>query len=226
MTYRSLDLATKSLAKHIISSRPSAIIPVLIPQSLELYCAWIATLKSGAAFCPVDVDVPTERLKFILDDTGATQVLTTSQYQIRFAEIEIETISVDDILRKINTDNKGARQSATFTPPSIPLENTAYVMYTSGSTGKPKGVPVPHASVTQSLLAHDEHVPHFKRFLQFASPTFDVSVFETFFPLFRGATVVTRHREHMLGDLPSTITQMQTDAAGTDTDRCRHIAAY
>ena len=211
MTYKSLDLSTNSLANHIASARPSAIIPVLIPQSLELYCAWIATLKSGAAFCPLDVDVPTERLKFTLDDTCATLVLTTSQYQIRLAEIGIETISVDDILEEI--DNSGAHQSATFTTLSIPQENTAYVMYTSGSTGTPKGVPVSHASVTQSLLAHDEHVPHFKRFLQFASPTFDVSVFETFFPLFRGATVVTRHREHMLGDLPGTITQMQIDAA-------------
>ena len=81
------------------------------------------------------------------------------------------------------------------------------------STGTPKGVTIPHNAVTQALLAHDEYVPTFNRFLQFAAPTFDVSVFETFFPLFRGATLVTRHREDMLGDLPGTLRGLAVDAA-------------
>ncbi|KAL2444536.1 Nonribosomal peptide synthase sidC [Exophiala dermatitidis] len=77
----------------------------------------------------------------------------------------------------------------------------------------PKGVMVSHLSVTQSLLAHDEHIPHFKRFLQFASPTFDVSIFEVFFPFFRGATLVGCDRERMLSDLPATIQLLDADAA-------------
>jgi ferricrocin synthase len=77
----------------------------------------------------------------------------------------------------------------------------------------PKGVKISHVAVSQALLAHDEHMPSFKRFLQFASPTFDVSVFETFFPLFRAATLVSRDREYMLADLPGTIRTMNVDAA-------------
>ena len=82
-----------------------------------------------------------------------------------------------------------------------------------GSTGVPKGVKISHKAVCQALLGHDEHIPIFSRFLQFASPTFDVSVFETFFPLFRGATLVSRDRESMLADLPGTIRAMKVDAA-------------
>lgn len=99
-------------------------------------------------------------------------------------------------------------RSKTFDPAA-----TAYVQYTSGSSGLPKGVRLSHHSVTQSLLAHDEHIPQFRRFLHFASPTFDVSIFEVFFPFFRGQTLVSCNRERLLSDLPGTIIQLNVDAA-------------
>jgi non-ribosomal peptide synthetase component F/aryl carrier-like protein len=89
----------------------------------------------------------------------------------------------------------------------------AYVMYTSGSTGRPKGVGISHLAATQSLLAHNDLIPHFNRFLQFASPTFDVSVFEVFFPFFRGATLIGSDREQMLLDISHVMTEMRVDAA-------------
>ncbi|KAJ4160312.1 non-ribosomal peptide synthetase nps2 [Fusarium falciforme] len=85
-------------------------------------------------------------------------------------------------------------------------------MYTSGSTGTPKGVGISHDAATQALLAHDRHIPSFSRFLQFAAPTFDVSVFEIFFPLFRGVTLVTVRRVEMLNDLPAVLRRMDVDA--------------
>lgn len=86
-------------------------------------------------------------------------------------------------------------------------------MYTSGSTGLPKAVCLSHSAVTQALLAHDRYIPQFSRFLQFASPTFDVSVFEIFFPWTRGATLVSCDRKRLLSDLPGTITELEIDAA-------------
>ncbi|KAH0111964.1 peptide synthetase, partial [Aureobasidium melanogenum] len=86
-------------------------------------------------------------------------------------------------------------------------------MYTSGSTGLPKAVCLSHRAVTQSLLAHNRFIPGFARFLQFASPTFDVSVFEIFFPWYRGSTLVSVERSRLLGDLPGTITSLNIDAA-------------
>ncbi|KAF9772216.1 non-ribosomal peptide synthetase nps2 [Fusarium sp. DS 682] len=91
-------------------------------------------------------------------------------------------------------------------------EDLAYVMYTSGSTGTPKGVGISHDAASQALIAHDRHIPAFSRFLQFAAPTFDVSVFEIFFPLFRGATLVSVRRVEMLDDLPGVLRAMRVDA--------------
>jgi ferricrocin synthase len=102
--------------------------------------------------------------------------------------------------------------SAGLSRDPIPQDHLAYVMYTSGSTGTPKGVGISHGAATQALLAHDRHLPHFKRFLQFAAPTFDVSVFEIFFPLFRGSTLVSIRRAEMLDDLPGVMRQMEVDA--------------
>lgn len=85
--------------------------------------------------------------------------------------------------------------------------------YTSGSTGQPKGVILSHSAATQAMLAHDQHIPSFSRFLQFANPTFDVSVFEIFFPLIRGATLVSCDRRQLLNDLPGTIIRLKVDGA-------------
>jgi non-ribosomal peptide synthetase component F len=62
-------------------------------------------------------------------------------------------------------------------------------------------------------LAHDRHIPDFNRFLQFAAPTFDVSIFEIFFPLFRERTIVSCSRIQMLNDLPGVISELEVDAA-------------
>ena len=87
----------------------------------------------------------------------------------------------------------------------------AYIMYTSGSTGLPKGVGVSHLAVTQSLFAHDLFLPPFERFMQFAAPSFDVSVFEIFFPLFKGKTLVGCQRQRLLNDLPGMINRLEVD---------------
>lgn len=70
-----------------------------------------------------------------------------------------------------------------------------------------------HSAASQALLAHDEHIPPFSRFLQFANPTFDVSVFEIFFPLYRGVTLVTCERRRLLNNLPGVINELKVDAA-------------
>lgn len=212
LSYAELYRASTSLAQQIsrwlegVKSGP-AVIPVFISQSPELYVALIAVLKAGKAFCPLSLDTPDERLEFMLKDLSATVVLTTSGRQPdAFRRTNVEPISVN--LNALLSEDEVRPNPVSGLPAS-----TAYVLYTSGSTGLPKAVSVSHRAVTQSLLAHDRHIPSFQRFLQFAAPTFDVSIFEIFFPLFRGKTLVGCSREHMLNNLPAVISDLRVDAA-------------
>jgi amino acid adenylation domain-containing protein len=182
------------------------VVPILAPQHPAFYVALLAILKAGGAFCPLNLDAPLERVRFILKDVAATTVITTKQHASLIPHDEfLSVLLLDD-------DEEPQDTPAGFTQQMPDPKGLAYVMYTSGSTGTPKGVGVSHEAATQSLLAHDRHIPPFSKFLQFAAPTFDVSVFEIFFPLFRGSTLVSCDRARMLDDLTGVICAMDIDA--------------
>lgn len=214
-SYRTLHHKSNVLASHLQQLRSNSslpggeserfIVPVFIGQCPELYMTQLAILKAGGAFCPLTLDVPEERLRFILKDASATVLVTTADLKDRLPHLEDVSVAIsDEIMRD---------SDCTSLAVDIDPKSPAYVMYTSGSTGQPKGVLLSHSAATQALLAHDRHIPAFTRFLQFASPTFDVSVFEIFFPLFRGRTLVVCERKRMLNDLPATINELDVDAA-------------
>lgn len=220
LNYGQFCRLTDALAKDIRSQlsfckASEMIIPAIIPQCPELYIAWVSVLKAGAAYCPVSLDVPPERLKFIIKDVNAPCALTIStnlaSVQDTLGDLKCISVSLGALEKRLNAS--GEAPSETTPLPLVDPDGPAYVMYTSGSTGLPKGVKVSHRAVSQSLLAHDEHIPCFKRFFQFASPTFDVSIFEIFFPFFRGATLVSCERERMLSDLPGALRALEADAA-------------
>ncbi|KAL9072862.1 MAG: hypothetical protein Q9157_004942 [Trypethelium eluteriae] len=212
LTWDQLDKASSRLARDIharlalshTKATVTPIVPILIPQSLELYVTELAILKAGCAFCPLNLDAPEERIRFILQDVSATIVITIQTLKDKLANLPDVTI----LQARLEYETLVEWQHVNIDPTGI-----AYVMYTSGSTGKPKGVAISHCAATQALLAHDQHIPPFDRFLQFASPTFDVSVFEIFFPLFRGSTLVSCDRGIMLNDLSSVINSLEIDAA-------------
>ncbi|KAK1675309.1 amino acid adenylation domain-containing protein [Colletotrichum godetiae] len=191
----------------ISSTSDDFIIPILIPQCSHLYISMLAVLKAGGAFCPLHLDAPPERVRFILQDVSAKVVLVTRDLVSKMPHDADRVVLVVD--EEVTDD---LTSSTSLTTRHTEPQHLSYVMYTSGSTGTPKGVGVSHDAATQSLLAHDRHIPSFRRFLQFASPTFDVSVFEIFFPLLRGSTLVTCDRGRMLNDLPDVIRTLQVDA--------------
>ena len=212
-SYATLHSLSDQLARTILSQSQSGkdvspVIPVFLPQSPELYIVLLAILKAGKAFCPLNLDTPAERLKFILQDLSANFLITTTIYVEQLqAAADVPYVLVDDLLL-----SNSSHQPTTHLP-LVVSKDLAYVLYTSGSTGMPKAVSVSHGAITQSLLAHDRHIPEFNRFLQFAAPTFDVSIFEIFFPWFRGRTLVGCTRTLMLDDLPKIINDLDIDAA-------------
>ncbi len=214
-SYSTVDWLSTALALKLqsILRRPqstngarSHVVPILVPQTPELYIALIAILKAGAAFCPLNADAPKERVKFVARDVAADLIITTTANE--------SLVSWDHGPEIFLLDNLDDIEMGQELPPlaNVTADSLAYMMYTSGSTGKPKGVGISHMAVCQAILAHQEHIPTFDRLLQFAAPTFDVFVFEVFFTLFRGSTVVSCNRQEMLGDLPGTINRLEVDA--------------
>lgn len=215
VSYSQLHIRAERLARRILAALPEGqnseqlVVPILLPQSSELYISQLAVLKAGGAFCPLNLDAPPERVRFIFGDVSARVVLTSQALRCRVdaldSTVAVLVVEHDDASRDESSPSENIQHETS--PDSL-----AYVMYTSGSTGTPKGVGISHAAATQALLAHDRHIPDFSRFLQFAAPTFDVSVFEIFFPFFRGATLVSCDRSAMLNDLPAVLREMEVDA--------------
>lgn len=209
-TYEQLDTLSTQFALRLLEYLPYGktrrAVPVLLPQSPELYIALVGILKAGAAFVPLSLDAPIERIRFVVGDVRASVIVTESSFSNVFTWEKCPPTVLAD-------SHVTAAPDELRLPLGIDPSGPAYIMYTSGSTGTPKGVIISHSAATQSLLAHEEHIPLFERFLQFAAPTFDVFVFEMFFPLFRGKTLVSCDRGRLLADLPGVINQLNIDGA-------------
>jgi amino acid adenylation domain-containing protein len=168
-TYAELHAHANRLANRLVADGAGRgrVVAVALPRSAELVVALLAVLKAGAAYLPVDPDLPRERADFLLTDADAAVVLD---------------------------DPAAVLAPGDDTPPEVTITpaDAAYVIYTSGSTGKPKGVVVPHAGVVNRLLwslRRFELTPE-DRVLQKTPASFDVSVPEFFAPLITGATLV------------------------------------
>ncbi|WP_164014709.1 non-ribosomal peptide synthetase [Pyxidicoccus trucidator] len=159
-------------------------VALCLERSVELMVAVLAILKAGGAFVPMDPAYPAERLAFMLGDCGAPLLLTSSALDVLpppgMLVMELDTLEA--LLE---------RQPTHAPAPLATADNVAYVIYTSGSTGQPKGVMVPHRGVPNLALSQVEPqgLGPGTRVLQFASPSFDAFVWETFLTLLSGSTL-------------------------------------
>ncbi|HEU4881106.1 MAG TPA: amino acid adenylation domain-containing protein, partial [Longimicrobium sp.] len=193
LTYADLDERANRLANHLRGRgvRPETRVGICLERGPEMVVAILAVLKAGGAWVPLDPAYPAERLAFMLADSGAPLLVTRSPLPEGLAPDAVEIVRLDAERERIEAENSQA--------PAVDVspDNVAYVIYTSGSTGRPKGVLVPHRGVANVARgqARDLGVEAGDRVLQFASPSFDASVFEMVMALAAGATLVLGTRE-------------------------------
>ncbi|GLW91316.1 hypothetical protein Aglo03_21320 [Actinokineospora globicatena] len=167
-TYAEFDAEVNRLAHWLIGqgAGPERIVAVSLPRSADLVIALHAVLRSGAAYLPVDPELPRDRAAFLVSDTDA----------VVFLDAVPDTHGQPD------------------TTPEVTIKpgTSAYVIYTSGSTGRPKGVVVSHAAIVNRLLWTQAQfdLGADDRVLQKTPASFDVSVWEFFWPLVVGSTLV------------------------------------
>ncbi|MET7482825.1 non-ribosomal peptide synthase/polyketide synthase [Streptomyces sp. NPDC005538] len=190
LTYAELDVRVEKLAHTLAAhgAEAEAVVAVAIPRSLALVVALLAVHRSGAAYLPLDTGYPADRLAYTLADARPVCLVTTEG--VALPDTDVRTLTVD-------TDGTPDRPAHAPLPIAFDPRHPAYVIYTSGSTGRPKGVTVPHQGITNRLLWMQDtyRLDADDRVLQKTPAGFDVSVWEFFWPLITGATLVVARPE-------------------------------
>jgi amino acid adenylation domain-containing protein len=197
LTYGALERRSARLAHRLRKAGvgPENLVAVALPPGIDLVVALLAVLRTGAAYLPLDLSYPEERLRYLVEDSAAVALVAGSGAELPFGDAA-GPARVD----VAEPPTPGPDFGSTRVDAPLEPDAAAYVIYTSGSTGRPKGVVVPHRGVVHRIAWASRHYdlgPE-ERILQVASSSFDFSVWEIFAPLAEGAAVVMAPAEERL----------------------------
>ncbi|WP_321473485.1 non-ribosomal peptide synthetase [uncultured Paludibaculum sp.] len=201
LSYAELNQRCNRLARLLLAKgvRPGDVVAMAAPRSVEMMVALIGILKAGAAYLPVDPEYPPERLSLMLADAEPAAVIATASVA---SSLPPDTaVLVLDAPETVTELSRYGAENLTAAERELRSEHPAYVIYTSGSTGQPKGVVVQHTGLVNRLkwMQHEYGLTADDRVLQKTPSSFDVSVWEFFWPLIEGAALVVArpggHRE-------------------------------
>ena len=183
LTYQGLDAISNQLGNYLLSQyaiEANELIAIKLERSELLIAVILGILKSGGAYLPIDPTFPEDRIKYMLDDSGA-RLIIDEQFLDAFLANRT-TFGVDQV------------------PANLQPNQLAYVIYTSGSTGRAKGVEIIHQTVVNEIhyLQHHFNITEKDRVIQTANYVFDPSVEQIFIALLSGATLVMIPRETLL----------------------------
>ncbi|PTL75144.1 non-ribosomal peptide synthetase [Vitiosangium sp. GDMCC 1.1324] len=188
LTYRELDSRANQLAWHLrsLGVGPESRVGLCLERSLEMVVALLATHKAGGAYVPLDPAYPQERLGWMLEDARPTVLLAQERLLSRLPAKSTHVVCVDSGWADISLQPRHAP------PAQATANNLAYTIFTSGSTGRPKGAMNEHHAVVNRLLwMQDEYELGAQDVVLQKTPfSFDVSVWEFFWPLMQGARLV------------------------------------
>ncbi|EOM75621.1 non-ribosomal peptide synthetase [Rhodococcus rhodnii] len=184
LTYRELDDVVERVARAIratASITPESVVGVAAQRGIALVVGLLATHRAGAAYLPLDQSYPVDRLAYMVADAAPAVILADGP-----RDVDVPVI----VLREDGSPDTDVASGDASVPSGG--DHPAYVVYTSGSTGRPKGVSVPHRAVLNRIDWGQERfgLTSDDRVLQKTPCGFDVSVWEFFWPLLTGATLV------------------------------------
>ena len=193
LTYGELNARANRLARHLrgLGVVPDSRVALCVERSLEMVVGLLAVLKAGGACVPLDPSYPVDRLRYMLEDGAPVAVLTHDAVSETVRGLlSASGVAVIDVERDASrwSDESGSDVERSGLLP----EHLAYVIYTSGTTGRPKGVMLEHKGTVNALAwAQAKYAPASDdRMLQKTPVSFDVAIWEMFWPLLGGATLV------------------------------------
>jgi amino acid adenylation domain-containing protein len=184
LTYADLNGRANAVAERLIAmgAGPDVLVALCMERSVGMLIGLLGILKAGAAYLPVDLRYPAERVAFILEDAGVHLLISQRSLEAMLPKHQAEVLFLEDV-NESRQENPGSRAT---------LDHLAYVIYTSGSTGKPKGVEVLHRGVTNVLHSFEELLGFGADDVLLATTTlsFDIHVLELFTPIQAGSRLV------------------------------------
>ncbi|MFF7593359.1 amino acid adenylation domain-containing protein, partial [Kitasatospora purpeofusca] len=189
VSYGELDARANRLARLLVGRGvgPELVVGVCLERGVDLVVALLAVLKAGGAYLPVDPELPADRIGIMVTDAGAGLVVTAGSVASLLPEgVSVVVLDAPEVVGALAGESVSAPEVVVL--PGHP----AYVIFTSGSTGRPKGVVVPHAGIVNRLAwtQAEYGLQPGDRVVQKTPFGFDVSVWEFFWPLLEGATLV------------------------------------
>ncbi|MEU8896428.1 non-ribosomal peptide synthase/polyketide synthase [Nocardia sp. NPDC048505] len=200
LTYAEVDAWSNRLARELIGrgAGPGDVVALGLSRSIESVVGTVAIAKAGAAFLPVDMRHPADRIRHMLADSGARLGFTVDRDRSKLPiDLEIDWVPVDSAEGHSSAPIEERDRTRTLL-----VDDVSYVIYTSGSTGLPKGVAVPHRGVLNCAEVQRRRfgVGSRSRTMHLASPSFDVAVLELLLAWCAGATMVIVPTEIYGGD--------------------------
>ncbi|UOE51896.1 amino acid adenylation domain-containing protein [Mucilaginibacter sp. SMC90] len=195
LSYHELNARSNKIANYLkgLGVGKETLVAICIERSIEMITGILGILKAGGAYVPVDIDYPSERISYILNDTSAKIILSSKAGSTKLFNQNAMIVELDNepLIEVQSSENLNA---------AIGSGQLAYVMYTSGSTGKPKGVMVEHGGVVNLAASQASalKLAPGMRTLQFASIGFDASSYEVFNTFLSGGCLVLCKKEVLL----------------------------
>ena len=208
ITYEQLNRRANQLAHYLqsLGVGPEVLVGISVERSIDMIIGLLGILKAGAAYVPLDPSYPSERVEYILSNSEAPVLITSSQVLPSLPQHKAKVICLDRDWQELEQQNQDNPHS------EVNGQNLSYVIYTSGSTGKPKGVQICHQSLVNFIysMKNEPGLNSSDRLLAVTTISFDIHTLEIYLPLIVGATIVLVSR------------QVATDGLGLAAEMDKH----